>query len=285
MTAFLDAIAAGPLLLDAAMGTRLIARGLDPRHDDAGLWNLTHPDDVLDIHRRDIEAGADALVANTFGLSVAWLKRFDRDGDFEALNRRALELARQAAGPDRFVIGGMGPTAGLEPGSAAQQAAFLIEHGANALMLETHLPESALSTLEELRRALPPTVPIIVSLWQWPEAPRRLARRMLQRGASVLGMNCQPGALAAVRFAHQLADLVSCPLLVKPSTDTNAKANPACTPSAFASAVPDLLTWGVRLLGGCCGTTEAHIAAMASALRARPPHAADPISIALGSPP
>src|SRR3954470_1098837 len=102
---FRAALARGPLLLDAALGTRLIARGLDPARDDPALWNLDRPDDVLDLHRRDVAAGADALLTNTFGATRLTLARLGRSDAVVEINRRAVALARQAAGPDRFVLG------------------------------------------------------------------------------------------------------------------------------------------------------------------------------------
>src|SRR5581483_10567116 len=93
-----EALARGPILMDAAMGTRLIARGLDLAHDDPCLWCLDRPDEVLDIHRRDVAAGADAVLTNTFGANRLTLDRLGRSADVVAINRRAVELARAAAG-------------------------------------------------------------------------------------------------------------------------------------------------------------------------------------------
>ena len=81
------------------MGTRLMALGLDPRSDDPALWNLSRPDDVLAIHRRDVAAGAGAILTNTFGANRFWLRKFGQDGAVESINRRAVRLARRAAGP------------------------------------------------------------------------------------------------------------------------------------------------------------------------------------------
>src|SRR5436309_3398152 len=93
----LAAVQQGPLILDAAMGTRLCARGLDLRSDDPSLWNLTHPTEVLALHRRDVSAGSQVLFTNTFGANRSWLANYGRSDAVEALNRRAVELARQAA--------------------------------------------------------------------------------------------------------------------------------------------------------------------------------------------
>jgi methionine synthase I (cobalamin-dependent) len=106
-------------------------------------------------------------------------------------------------------------------------------------------------------------VPILACLWQWPDPPLETARRLLDLGVAAVGINCQPGLGAAIALARRLDRAVSCPILVKPSASGDE--SPDATPSAFAAAVPRLLEWNVRLLGGCCGTTEAHVSALASA--------------------
>src|SRR5262249_4873838 len=85
----LEAVAGRPLRLDRGVGPRLIAGGLSLADDAPCLWNLAHPERVLEVHRLDVEAGADALVTNTFGANRAWLARFGRRDEVESLNRKA----------------------------------------------------------------------------------------------------------------------------------------------------------------------------------------------------
>ncbi len=274
---FLAAIDDGPLILDAAMGTRLCARGLDLQSDDPSLWNGTHPDEVLHVHRRDVAAGSQVLFTNTFGANAAWLGNHRFGGmnlgpsqAVEGINRRAVDLARQAAGPERFVVGSIGPTAAEQVGAAYEQAAVLVDAGVDALVFETYRAAPAERVLREVRAFRGSCTPLIVSLWQWPEPLESTARRLLDLGAAVLGMNCQHGMEAARSFAERLARFVPCPLLVKPSASglvRGGSGSGSSSPAAFAAAVPRLLERNVRLLGGCCGTTEAQIAALAAACR------------------
>jgi methionine synthase I (cobalamin-dependent) len=253
-------------------------RGLDFTRDDPSLWNQTHPAEVLALHGRDVSAGAGAVFTNTFGANRFWLARFGQAAAVEPINRRAVELARQAAGPDRFVIGDLGPTAALQPGAALEQATVLLDSGVDALVLETYRFGPAEVVLREVREALDSSIPLLVSLWEWPDPLGPPAQRLRDRGASVLGMNCQPGIAAAIAFAQAIAGEVACPLLIKPSA--SGAAHPDSNPESFARAVPRLLETNVRLLGGCCGTTEAHLAALAAACaRANPgsPACPDPI--------
>jgi methionine synthase I (cobalamin-dependent) len=129
------------------------------------------------------------------------------------------------------------------------------------LILETHQLEQACSSLELLRN-LP--IPIIASLFDWPEPIADSAHRLIDRGASVLGANCLLGMAPSLALARRLAAVTDHPLLIKPSAGL--PGTPLESPQSFANAWPELLACGVRLIGGCCGTTEAHIAALRSAL-------------------
>jgi 5-methyltetrahydrofolate--homocysteine methyltransferase len=256
----LKTLAIRPLLLDGGMGTRLIELGLDLRFSDPALWNLSNPEAVAAIHARDIAAGSDVLLSNTFGANASWLGRFGRAVEMAAINQRAVALARMAAGPDRFVLGTIGPTASSADFYRAQ-AEVLVEAGVDGLLLETHSQSAALNGLDALRTVI--NQPILVSLASWPLEMRQCARQLVQAGADVLGINCvEPDR--ARNWVHALGGGIPVPLLWKPSA-SHPSARPV-TPEELALGLPDLINQGVRLLGGCCGATEAHIAALRSAL-------------------
>jgi 5-methyltetrahydrofolate--homocysteine methyltransferase len=255
------ALTRGPIVLDAAMGTRLIALGLDLRSDDPALWNLTDPEAVAENHRRDVEAGADALLTNTFGANRAWLARSGRSGETAAINRAAVVLARTAAGADRLVIGSIGPTGADTAGAVREQAETLAEAGVDALLFETHTADQAEAALGQVSGAI--ALPLLVSLVAWPESPGETARRLEGLGASAIGGNCQLGMGPALRMAVALRGVCALPLIVKPSAGR--PEDPPATPASFAESVPALVRLGAVLVGGCCGTTEAHVAAIRSA--------------------
>ncbi|MHB1557494.1 MAG: homocysteine S-methyltransferase family protein [Isosphaeraceae bacterium] len=268
---FLDRLRQGPIVLDAGMGTRLVARGLNLGRDDPCLWNLDRPDEVLAIHRLDRAAGAVGLVTNTFGANRVWLSRYRRAGDAGAINRAAVDLARQAAGPDGIVLGDSGPTSADQLGAAGEQAAWLRDAGVDAILLETFCLEPALAAMAEVRAALgEDLLPIVVGLWQWPDAIEDAARRLVDAGAAAIGVNCRPSLVDLPSLLRRLAAAVPCPLLAKPGVDPG-DGEADSTPTAFAAAVPGLLDLNVRLIGGCCGTTDEHIAALAAACSAFPP--------------
>jgi methionine synthase I (cobalamin-dependent) len=243
------------------MGTRLIDRGLDLAVDDPCLWAVDRPEVVLELHRLDIQAGSDALLTNTFGANRGWLERFGRGGQASEINRQAVRLARSAAGPHCFVCGSIGPTASDRPGNLLAQAEALLNEGVDALILETHRPDQAEAALLALRDL---GVPIVASLFAWPDAPDEAARRLGDLGAFALGANCLVGTAAAVALARRLRPVFHGPLAFQPSAGLPGQPNE--TPSEFAGTTAELVALGVRLLGGCCGTTEAHVGALRAAL-------------------
>ncbi len=258
----LDALARRPLLLDAGMGVRLMGRGLDLDRDDPALWNLTHPVAIREVHEADVKAGSDALVTNTFGANATWLARHGRAGDMTGINARAVAIAREAAGPGRYLVGSIGPTAATAD-AYLSQAEALADAGVDALLLETHDPDQALLGLAALRATTP--LPMVVGLAILPADLGAAVRRIEDAGAVAVGVNCMSPedasrAILAMREATRL------PLLHKPGA--MAPGTPTVSPADFASAVAGLLRLGVRLLGGCCGATEAHVAALRSALDA-----------------
>jgi len=261
---FMVALQRHPLVLDSGVGTRLVALGLDLQLDDPALWNLTNPGHVLEQHRRDVSSGSDAVLTNTFGANRFWLAKLGRPGAVESINRQAVDLARRAAGPGRFVLGSVGPTTARLAGAAAEQAAILVDAGVDALCFETFRAAELEYVLLEVAARPGAPIPILVSLWEWPEPPDSIARRLIELGASLIGMNCQPGIEAAVAFAQRMDGVAACPLLVKPGAGDAGR--PDGSPAAFAAAVPRLLEHNVRLLGGCCGTTELHVAALRAAV-------------------
>ena len=242
------------------MGTRLIGRGLNLAFDDPALWVVDHPSAVLETHRLDVLAGSQALVTNTFGANRSWLDRFGRADEALTINRLAVQLARDA-GPGCYLIGSIGPTASDHSSALIEQAEALLEGGVDALLLETHRldqAEAALRRLEDL------SMPILASLFAWPEPVGEAARRLTDLGAMAIGANCQVGMGPSLELARKLRDACDHPLLIKPSAGL--PGSPTESPGSFGEAVFELVALGVRLVGGCCGSTEAHVSALRVAL-------------------
>jgi methionine synthase I (cobalamin-dependent) len=243
------------------MGTRLVAQGLNLADDDPARWVINGPLRVLKLHQNDAKAGAEVVLSNTFGANRVWLDRFGDGEETWIINQQAVGMARRSVGPDGFVLGSIGPTASGHPQALLEQAEILVECCVDALLLETHRLDQACSSLK-LLRDLP--LPIVASLFAWPEPIEESARCLIDCGAAVIGANCLNGMAAALELARRLKDVTDHPLLMKPSAGLPGSVLE--TPESFAAAVPELIACGVRLIGGCCGTTEAHVAAMREAL-------------------
>jgi methionine synthase I (cobalamin-dependent) len=252
------ALARGPVILDAAMGTRLIAAGLDLTHDDPCLWTLTRPEAVAQIHRRDVSAGSFAVLTNTFGANRTWLSRIGRQRDMAQINHQAATLARGEAGANRAVIGSIGPTAAAGTGAFREQADILIDAGVDALLFETQRAETAGHALAEVAANV--RVPVFVSLVAWPDPPNEAVQRLVDGGAAAIGVNCVSGMSAAIVVARALRALTSLPIVIKPNAGNPGE--PFEGPESFALAGRELRAIGPVLVGGCCGTGHAHVAAL-----------------------
>jgi hypothetical protein len=146
-------------------------------------------------------------------------------------------------------------------GQAACISEALAVADVDALLFETHTLALAERALAEVGGTVP--LPMLVCLHDWPNSPAEPARRLADLGAAALGANCQLSMAPALRLAEALHRATDLPLIFKPGAGLPGE--PPASPESFARAVSRLVTLGARLLGGCCGTTEAHVAALRSA--------------------
>ncbi|MFI5273068.1 MAG: bifunctional homocysteine S-methyltransferase/methylenetetrahydrofolate reductase [Ktedonobacterales bacterium] len=308
---FLERLRQGPLLCDGAMGTMLYGRlhenSLQSRCFDELV--LTHPELVQDIHLQYIRAGAQVIETNTFGANAAKLAAYGLEDQVQNINRRAAKLAYEArdiAGRPVFVAGAVGPS-GLPHVRAAgddgqplramralfrTQIEALVEGGADLLILETF------SNLAELRQAVlaakeTASLPIVAQMTFGDETqsasgntPFEAAAVLGALGVDVVGVNCSIGPAGTLDAVEQMSVALrtlhpGAPDTVLLSAQPNAGL-PArvhnrflyvSTPDYFAEYARRFASAGVRLIGGCCGTTPAHIAAMRAALVEQLPQA------------
>jgi 5-methyltetrahydrofolate--homocysteine methyltransferase len=297
MARFLQALQSGRvLLMDGAMGTELQRAGLSPG-GCGELWNLDHPGRVQAIHRAYVDAGAECLLTNTFQANPPALTRHGAGPLLERICRAALDLARAAVGPDGFVLADVGPiliapgyTESVDPDLLAAVVRPLTTPtpaGATAdgLLLETFSTPAILSAVRPLCQRL--SVPVLLSLtyrrlpdgslqtWSG-DPPEVYARAARAAGVAALGVNCGrdiglEDICAIVRRYRQLTDL---PLFARPNAGTPTRAGERwvypLTAEGMAGGLPALLEAGVSLVGGCCGTTPRHIAALRAVTDFRP---------------
>jgi homocysteine S-methyltransferase len=286
---FLERLQRGVILADGAMGTQLYARGV-PYERCFDEVNLTEPALVQRIHREYIRAGAELIETNTYGANRFKLAQFGLEDRVRDINFRAVKLAREAreeCGEAVFLAGAIGPlgqpmapVGTIEPEEARsafrEQTDALLEAGADLIVLETF------GDLQELREAIVAVqaacdLPIVaqVSLAEdgrllTGEGPADVARLLASFQVDVIGVNCGVGPQSTLDAVQQMA----LPLFAQLSAMPNAGAPSRLegrylyfsTPEYFAEYARRFVDAGVRLIGGCCGTTPAHITAMKQAL-------------------
>ncbi len=275
----------GPVILDGGLGTMLQAKGLK-LGEYPELAALEHPDWLLDIHRSYAEAGTQILCANTFGANREKLRRTGKT--VEEVIPPSVAIAREAAGDRALVALDLGPIGQLlEPTGTldfetavdifAQQVRCAVEVGVDLVKIET------MTDLQECRAALlavkeNSTLPVIVSLTYEERgrtflghSPACAALTLEGMGADVIGVNCSLGPREMPALVEELRKWTTLPISVKPNAGLPdpGGAGYDITADEFAAAMAELTELGVKLYGGCCGTTPEYIAKMCKALEGR----------------
>ncbi|HEX6371456.1 MAG TPA: bifunctional homocysteine S-methyltransferase/methylenetetrahydrofolate reductase [Longimicrobium sp.] len=276
-----------PHLFDGAMGTMLYARGvyINRCYDEL---SLTQPDLVRDVHRAYVKAGAEIIETNTYGASRTKLARHGLEDRLHDINVAAARIAREAAGDRVCVAGAMGPLGvRIEPygptardearGIFREQAAALAEGGVDLFILETF------ADLEEIHQAIlgvrdASQLPIVAQMviredgrTAFGSDAQLISERLSEWGADVVGLNCSVGPSAMLNAADRLLGSTTTPVSMQPNAglprEVEGRTMYMASPEYMASYAARMIRKGVRFVGGCCGTTPEHVAAMAGAVR------------------
>jgi 5-methyltetrahydrofolate--homocysteine methyltransferase len=279
------------LISDGAWGTFLHERGLQPG-ECPELWNSTHRDDVFAIAKSYIDAGADIILTNSFGGSPAKLEHYGLQDRVAELNETAAAISRDAAGADHLVLGSIGPTGVmLMLGEVSEetlydgfcvQAEALKKGGVDALCIET------MSALDEaclaIRAARESSGLEVACTFTFEKtingefrtmmgvSPAEMVQAVKEAGASVLGTNCGNGFDQMIDIVKEIRSIDPLtPILVhanagKPVFQDGKTVFPE-TPEMMAAKINDLIKSGANIIGGCCGTTPAHIQKLVHAIR------------------
>ena len=279
-----------PVLCDGAMGTLLYAKGIfiNRCYDEL---NLSQPDLIRGVHHEYLQAGAEIIETNTFGANSFRLARHSMADRVHDINLAGARVAREAAKSfDVWVAGSVGPLGirieplgktSFEEARAAfrGQIAALVEGGVDLLILETF------GYLEELHQAIlaardvNPKIPVVAQVTTDEDGncldgstPETFAPRLAEWGADVVGCNCSVGPVDMLDAVERVRAATSLPLSAQPNAGVPRSVEGRniylCSPEYMASYARKFVAAGVRLVGGCCGTTPEHIRVMKSALRA-----------------
>lgn len=287
----LNKLATGPILADGAMGTSLFLAG-HPHDSCLEMLNITHKEDVAKVHRAMIAAGADIIETNTFGGNRYRLEAHGLEDKVRDVNFRAVKLAREereVSGSDVIVAGSIGPTGRTlapygqltaEDAEVAfkEQAEALLEGGVDCFLIET------MGDVEELKAAVRAVrsisdLPIIASVTFGEDgltirrlSPSAVLDELLPLKLDVIGANCSVGPRVLLSVMKKLrkslnsreerdVKLIVMPNAGWPTTSGGHYVYPA-TPEYFAAFATSALDAGADIVGGCCGTTDEHVAAM-----------------------
>jgi 5-methyltetrahydrofolate--homocysteine methyltransferase len=284
----LDLAKSKVVLGDGAMGTMLQMHGLE-FGECPERFSLEKPEVLRMVHRAYADAGAEYVTTNTFGANRIGLARYGLDKRIGEIVKNAVTSAREAVGDGALIAGSVGPTGALlEPyGDASpadvkeaftEVAGLLDAEAIDFFVVETMTDiNEALLALEGIRSVSGRPIVATMSFQKSPKGMRTLmgnqpadcAARLRDTGAAIVGTNCCNGIEEAVWIIEEMGD-VGVPLIAQPNAGIPAieDGKPVYnqTPERMAGEVPDLLATGVRILGGCCGTTPAHIRAIAEKL-------------------
>ena len=297
MTPFLDALASRVLVCDGAMGTMLYGKGVFINRCFESL-NLSQPGLVSEVHREYLAAGADVIETNTFGASRLKLRAFGLGDQVHAINLAGARLAREAAGDRAYVAGAIGPLGvRIEPWGKTgvdeareyfrEQAAALVEGGVDLLMLETFRDwNEAAAAIDAVRAVC--DLPIVAAVTTEDDGnsldgtpAEQFGPALVARGANVVGVNCSVGPAPMLETVERLAEACGdVPLVAQPNAgkprDIEGRNIYLCSPEYMATYARRFIASGVRLVGGCCGTTPEHIRQIALAVKQLAPDVARP---------
>ena len=290
---FLDALEERVLVCDGAMGTMLYARGVFINRSFDAL-NLSQPDLVAEVHREYVRAGADVLETNTFGANRVKLEAFGLAGELAAINAAGVKIARKAARGKAFVAGAIGPLGiRVEPWGRTgideaeqifrEQAAALAEAGVDLFVLETFRDVNELGAAIAAVRAVSDR-PIVAQMTTEEDGnsldgmpPEEFAPAIEARGADVIGLNCSVGPAPMLEAIDRMARSTTRRLSAQPNAgrprEIEGRNLYLCSPEYMASYARRFVQRGVRLVGGCCGTTPEHIRQIRLAIPSQTPPA------------
>jgi methionine synthase / methylenetetrahydrofolate reductase(NADPH) len=286
---FLARLKQSPILCDGATGTLLYAKGIfiNRCYDEL---NVSQPDLIRELHHEYLQARAEIIETNTFGGNSFRLSRHSMESRVREINLAGVRLAKEAAKSFAvWVAGSVGPLGvrieplgktSFEEARAAfrEQIAALVEGGVDLLMLETFGYVEELHQAILAARDIDPKIPVVAHVTIDEDGncldgstPESFTPRIESWGADVIGCNCSVGPVAMLDVIERVRALTSLPLAAQPNAgmprSVEGRNIYLCSPEYMASYARKFVAAGVRLVGGCCGTTPEHIRVMKSALR------------------
>ena len=276
------------VVVDGAMGTQLYAKGvfINQCYDEL---NLRAPDLVREVHRSYVNAGAEIIETNTFGASRTKLTPYGLESQTIEINRAAAALAREEAGDSVLVAGAVGPLGvRLEPYGPtsleeareifAEQMQGLKEGGADFFLIETFADVAEMEQAILAARLVDPKMPVMAQmtigtdcLTPYGASAEDIAKSLDVFGADIIGLNCSVGPQIILDAIEKMAKVTRKKLVAQPNAgmprEVGGRSMYMASPEYMATYAAHLVRAGAKIVGGCCGTTPDHIAAMVEGIR------------------
>ena len=255
--------------------------------------NLTNPDIVKEVHQEYIQSGVDIIETNTFGANRFKLKKFGLEDKVQDINRAGALIARKAAGKEIFVAGSIGPLGlKIEPWGQTtveeaeeafvEQAQALLEGGVDLFILETFSDINEIHQAIKAVQKLGQDLAIIAEMTidesgnsLYGTTPEVFTRKLEEWKANVIGLNCSVGPAHMLQCIEKMCKITELPLSAMPNagipSEVEGRNIYLCSPEYTAEYAKRFILNGVKVVGGCCGTTPSHIKAMRSAIKALQP--------------
>lgn len=280
---FAARLAQGPLLLDGATGSNLMKAGM-PKGVCAETWILDHPQAILELQRAYVAAGSQVLLAPTFTAGRMYLSQHGLEGELKELNRCLVALSREAAQGKAWVAGDMTTMGRADVPYETmleyyeEQARALAEAGVDLILCETLMGhDEAMAALEGCRMAaaeLPVCCSFSVTadgMLYFGGSVYEAAPQVAEFGADAVGINCSVGPDQLESVVRALRESLTVPVIAKPNAgmpeiDDQGNAHYSMHAADFGRHMAALHRAGASILGGCCGTEPAYIAALKAAL-------------------
>jgi len=274
------------------MGTMLYNKGiyLNSCFDEL---NLSNPDTVKEVQREYIQSGVDIIETNTFGANRYKLKKFGLEGKVQDINRAGALIAREAAGKDIFVAGSIGPLGlKIEPWGQTtvedaekafiEQAQALLEGGVDLFILETFSDINEIHQAIKAVQKLGQDLTIIAEMTieesgnsLYGTTPEVFTKKLEEWKTHVIGLNCSVGPAHMLQCIEKMSKITGLPLSAMPNagipSEVEGRNIYLCSPEYMAEYAKRFILNGVKVVGGCCGTTPSHIKAMRKAIKALQP--------------
>lgn len=291
MTPFLKRMKNGETLLgDGALGTMLFQKGLKAGQCPEEM-NLDHPEILEEIAKLYFNAGSDIVSTNTFGGSPLKLAHYNLENKFEEINRSGVRAVRKATGNKAYIAASCGPCGSLlkpygetDPEVVSEtyekQISVLIDEGIDILYFETMTDINEAILGIKAARSISPDIPICAAM-TFDSTPKgfftvmgvtieQAARELEEAGSDVVGSNCGNGIENMIRIAAEFKNHSNLPILIQSNAGLPEIMNEELiyneTPEYMADKVKELISLRINIIGGCCGTTPAHIAEFRSAI-------------------